>query len=882
MFSLQRTLSLGYLRQHPTRAGLVVLSIALGVATLVATQSLNKSLSLAGRQAVNPLGGVADLIVSNGSAGVPRSLAGELRDAEIPGLADVRSVILGRILLKSREGDRSLRPVLLVGVARQEVKGKSTPDLSAWGVEIDRRTKLGLGDRLALVTHIKALASPGLARQLDEARSRGREEPPDPETPLYAEVKGAGGGAGHALVILGSVVRFPRAADLLSRDVLFTDLAGAATVLFPEKRDHVTHLQLLTEEGADPEAVRARVQEVVGDRAVVRTMEANFRHASEVTAGLELGFAIGGAGALVIGLFLVYNVLSVSVAERRHDIGILRSVGATRGQISLLFLSEAGLLGLAGALLGLPLGYLLGTIALGPMQSAISELLVPVESAPFALSPWTCAGAVAAGVATAFLAALVPSLQAALEEPADAVRRVPRTFGPGVLMVQITSVLVLLAGGFGCAWLRGYLPERMGVFSGVVLLLVGAVVATPLLTMTAGRLLQPLARVTLGLQARLAADNLVRSPGRTGLVIAALAATGGLMVQTAGFLRSTEGAIHEWIDDSIAADLFISCGSPITKAAKALPMHESLIDEVRALDGVDTVLGVRFHEIDFRDHMVFLLALDPAAFGSNTERALARNLGRFARLREGETALVSENFAALYHVAVGDRITFRGPDGLLTLEVIGTVVDYTWNRGTVVVDRGWYREHFADHRVDVLDVWLEPGTDPDAMRQKVEDWGLSKSEGLHAVGRREFHATVKDQLQRIYQLAYAQQGVVGQVALLGVVSALFISVLQRRRDLGLLRAVGATRAQVLGTVVAEAGLMGLLGGGIGFLIGLGLEWYVIHLMVLDEAGFLFPMRVPWFSAGVVLGSTLLLATVVGLWPAYHATRLRIPEAIAYE
>jgi putative ABC transport system permease protein len=134
----------------------------------------------------------------------------------------------------------------------------------------------------------------------------------------------------------------------------------------------------------------------------------------------------------------------------------------------------------------------------------------------------------------------------------------------------------------------------------------------------------------------------------------------------------------------------------------------------------------------------------------------------------------------------------------------------------------------------------------------------------------------------VYSLAYAQQFVVGVVALLGVVSALFISVLQRRRELGLLRAVGATRAQVLSTVVAEAALMGLIGAAIGFGIGLVLEWYVIKVILFDEAGFTFPLRVPWLGAGVVLGVTVLLATLVGLWPAYHATRLRIPEAIAYE
>jgi putative ABC transport system permease protein len=141
---------------------------------------------------------------------------------------------------------------------------------------------------------------------------------------------------------------------------------------------------------------------------------------------------------------------------------------------------------------------------------------------------------------------------------------------------------------------------------------------------------------------------------------------------------------------------------------------------------------------------------------------------------------------------------------------------------------------------------------------------------------------VRSQLQRIYSMAYAQQIVVGLVALLGVVSALFISVLQRRRELGLLRAVGASRSQILRSVLAEAVLMGIIGAAVGFLVGLILEWYVLDILLFDETGFAFPLKVPWLEAGLVSLLSVVLATLAGLWPAYLATRLGITEAIAYE
>ncbi|MGH9677605.1 MAG: ABC transporter permease, partial [Candidatus Acidiferrum sp.] len=206
--------------------------------------------------------------------------------------------------------------------------------------------------------------------------------------------------------------------------------------------------------------------------------------------------------------------------------------------------------------------------------------------------------------------------------------------------------------------------------------------------------------------------------------------------------------------------------------------------------------------------------------------------------------------------------------------------DYTWNRGTLVVDRGWFLRQFADNQVDIYDVFLRPGADVNAVRAEIAKEG--RADVLIAETRAKLRGDISRALHRVYSLAYAQQAVIGMVALLGVISALFISVLQRTRELGLLRAVGATRGQVLRSVVAEATLMGITGASIGFGVGLILEWYIVKILLIDDAGWVFPVHIAWIAAGIVIGSSILLATFVGIWPAFHATRLRIPEAIAYE
>jgi putative ABC transport system permease protein len=378
----------------------------------------------------------------------------------------------------------------------------------------------------------------------------------------------------------------------------------------------------------------------------------------------------------------------------------------------------------------------------------------------------------------------------------------------------------------------------------------------------------------MGLEGRLAADNLVRSPGRTGIVIAALAATAALVFGLSAFIHSTKETVYHWLDTKVAADLFVTCGGSIDSASLTQPMDAHLHDKLASLPEIDAAVGIRFHLLDFRDRIIFMLAVD-------THHLEKGSLAAYPRLCEGGTALVSENFAALYGVRAGDRIDIRGRNGMLTLEVLGVAVDYTWNRGTVLVDRAWFKKAFGDDLVDLWDIYLRPDANPQSVRNEIlSRWG--RQDALYAATRKEMHDSIEKGIDRVYLLGYAQFFIVGLVTLLGVVSALFISVLQRRRELGLLRAVGASRGQILGTVLAEAALMGQFGALIGFVVGLFIEWYTIRLILPDEAGFVFPMLVPWKPAIVVFSLAVVLAALVGLWPAYHATRLRIAEAIAYE
>ncbi len=300
---------------------------------------------------------------------------------------------------------------------------KEAPENNPWGLQIDVPPIADMPDRYwawGLGEH-PALVGAGLARRLEAL----------PSGAVHFQLR-RGPGDVQKMVSFGTV-HLSGPAHVLEDESVFTDVYTAASIIYPQRSNYCTQLNLKLAPGGDREQVRKEVQQFLKDQkepGQVQTVEANEEMTTDVTAGLELGFSVGGYLALLVGMFLVYNALSVSVAERRHDIGILRSVGATRAQVAGLFVGEASLLGLTGSLLGLPLGYGLAWLALKPMEQVLSEVFVKLPATTVSVSWPVMLLALGAGMLTAVLASLLPALQAADEQPADAVRRAPQASRP--------------------------------------------------------------------------------------------------------------------------------------------------------------------------------------------------------------------------------------------------------------------------------------------------------------------------------------------------------------------------------------------------------------------------------------------------------------------
>jgi putative ABC transport system permease protein len=355
-----------------------------------------------------------------------------------------------------------------------------------------------------------------------------------------------------------------------------------------------------------------------------------------------------------------------------------------------------------------------------------------------------------------------------------------------------------------------------------------------------------------------------------------------MTVETAGIAVSTEEPIQTWLSQAIQAELLVTSGSAITGAGEHTLMSEELGTKLAAIPGVQDVLGVRMRHLEYNQTRILVCSLPLDVYARHVQnRITGGDPDALLLVREPtrRAVVVSENFLLQQHAQIGDQITLL--PGQPPFEILASTLDYSWNRGTVLMHRAEYQRIFGDSQVDSYDLYLQAGTDPEEVRRRLLEQ-LGAEHQLVALTHAEFRQHIKKMMDQFYTLIYANAVMAMFVSFLGVANTLLISVLQRRRELGLLRAVGATRGQVAWSVLAQAVLIALLGLLLGIGLGSLLQEYVLRVLMVDETGFYFAFLFPMTTTLVTTAMVIMGAQLAGAMPALRAAWQPISEAVAYE
>lgn len=856
--SVIRAFSWRYWRRHSVRAMLLLACLALGVATWTATRALERGVQQSGRNSIAPLVGAADFSISNDDAGVLRQWTEPLSRAA---------------------GVRAVQPIL---IRRGRLPGAQPINVLVLGIDLVQANAL-FADQIRL--------SPNAIPNLLGAALRG-ESSVLVGGQLATEFAQAGStftvtldGKSHRMVTAGRIESATQSDPLFAGNILIMNLTEMGRMI--GDRERVSRLDILLEPGADAGAVRQRLEAIIAGKARIRTAKSMDERAGDMLAALTTAFSLCGVGAIVAGLLLIHNVFSVSVAERRPESGILRSLGATRGQLLAGVGVEALIFGATGGFLGLPLGYGLARIAIGPIQQILSEVFLPLSGGDvrFTVDAWL--GGVLIGIIASLVAATWPAMQMAGVDPREAMRRLAETPGRVKRWRSLLLIMTLAAVGIFLQFAR--VPIKLGPWPSLICFVLAGLAASPPLTRLLTWFVRLLVRRWAGTGGMLALDNLLRWPRRYGLATATLAAGAALLMQTGGIIHGNEEALRDWLDRSVIGDLFVTSGGPLSASGQNLPMSDELGIQWRQHIAGLHVVPMRFRYVDWQQNghsaRLLLVLLDASAYRSMIDERFANLPDRalYQQLsEEPETAVVSRNFASLYGLKSGDHLVLPSATGPQTLRILGTVADYSCTQGTVLLDRRRYAALFDAGLVDVYSVGVPPGVSIETVRRECLRSSSTGVDSLYVVTHDEMRGHTLGMIQRLYGVAVAQLAVISLVSILGVAATMFISVLQRSGELGLLRALGATRFQIIRVVLAEALLIGVLGTATGLLLGIPLQWFTVKIVLFTETGFDFPMQFPWREAVIVACAAPIGAALAGLLPALRAARLNPVGACAGE
>jgi putative ABC transport system permease protein len=589
---------------------------------------------------------------------------------------------------------------------------------------------------------------------------------------------------------------------------------------------------------------------------------------------------VNSAFALFIGMFIIYNSFSIAVAQRRREIGILRALGATREQVRTLFLIESGLSGLVGSLIGLVCGVLLSR----GLALYISNLIAGVygiaeRTTEVAREPGLMIFGLVMGVVTSLVAGFIPARNAARVDPIQALQKGRyQVLSAGENRIRRVAAIVLGAASLALLTFgRGTMPIFYAGF-GMAVLAVLLLSPTGALWLT--RAIRPVLKTLRPVEGALAADSLIQSPRRTSATVTALMLSLALVVGLGGVATAVFNSIMDWTTTALNPDLFVTASQSLTERNFRFPA--AMGDELATIDGVDTIQRVRSHRIFYKGTPVMLVAVEARSMAERARRPAVEGPPEMYELAaEGKGVILSDNFARLRNLHYGDLLELATPTGLHRMPVVGLVVDWSDQQGSILMDRASYIRWWGDDTINVFRIYVKKDADPAAVRQRIVD-RFAGTKRLFVLTNREVKTWIAGLTDQWMGLAYAQIAIAVLVAMLGIVNTLTVSIIDRRRELGVLQAVGGLRNQIRHTIWMEAITIGIVGLVLGFAVGSVTLHYVLEMARRDITGMALPYTFPWRIAALLVPLILGAAFVAALWPAESAVRGSLVEALEYE
>jgi putative ABC transport system permease protein len=683
--------------------------------------------------------------------------------------------------------------------------------------------------------------------------------------------------SGLAEYTLTGIVKFGTADSPLGATVAAWESSTAQRLLAAP--DEWNAIRVVAEEGVSQEELRERIAggiaAGIGGRADIEVLtgdELTEENESDIEESLGFfnTFLLVFAGiALFVGSFIIFNTLSIVVAQRTRELALLRAVGASRRQVLSSVLGEAIVVALVASALGLFAGILLAAGLIALLKAAGIDL----PTTTLVVSPGTVVAALVVGSIVTLAAAVVPARRASRVPPLAALRDVEVDVSGRSWRRSLSGGIVLVAGMIFLG--RGLFAEvdnriqQVGL--GAALVFLGVAILGPIYAEPLSRFIgSPLPRLR-GITGQIARENARRNPRRTASTAAALMIGVGII----GFIAITASSIKASIDEVIGrafrADFVIDSGSFGFGG-----LSPDVAETVREIDGVEAASPLRFGEVNFQGSAEFVDAVDPESIDLLFDVGVSE--GSFEGMRDDQIAMYRVR-AEEEGLAIGDEVRLEFSETGSQPFTIAALFDEPEPADDFVITLGAFEDNFADVFDSQLYVKFESGTDLDAARVELEDVVGDLAPQAQVQDQNDFREEITAQIDGLLNFIYALLLFAVIIALLGIANALALAVYERTREIGLLRAVGMSRGQVRSAVRWESVIIALLGTLVGLAISVLFGWALVEALS-DEGIEVFDIPVAQMVAIVVLSA--VAGVVAGILPARRAARLDVLHAISHE
>jgi putative ABC transport system permease protein len=640
--------------------------------------------------------------------------------------------------------------------------------------------------------------------------------------------------------------------------------------------DQFNSIPVVAKSGVSQETLKTRIADKLHNNAyqVLTGKQITKENQSDIQNALSffnIALVVFALIALFVGSFIIFNTFSIVVAQRVREMALLRAIGASGRQVMGSVLTEAVLVGLSASVIGLGAGIVLSNA----LKALLDAFGFDIPAGGTVVSAQTVIVALLVGSGVTILSAIVPARKASRVPPVAAMRDVATEGRPHsgrrVLIgfgITALGVLALFAGLFGGAGIQFVGLGALIVFIGVFVL--GPVIARPV-SDTIG---WPAARLR-GITGTLARDNAMRNPKRTSATAAALMIGVALVAFITIFAASTKKSIDAQVDEAFKADYVISTGSGF--GAGFGGFSPALVTDIAKLRQVGASSPLRFNEAQFDGSQKFFAGVDPRSASELFNMKVEE--GRVADLDDTSSLGASRSVADSHHWRIGSRVPVKFPNGDTTL-AIRTIygngnkegfADYTISLAT-------FNAHYTSQLDQYVFVTLAPGVSPAEGRNAI-DGVLKAYPNAELQDRTEFKAAQAAQINQLLGLIYVLLALAVVIALIGIANTLALSIYERTRELGLLRAVGMSRRQLRSTVRWESVIIALLGTLLGLVIGLFFGWAVVEALK-DEGITEFAPPGGQLILVVIIGG--IAGVIAAIGPARRAAKLDVLRAVTHE